>query len=695
MNELAYRFNPCRMIKYTTFLKKIGFKKPIFLLPLLIWLHFPTANAQDARKDSLEQVLNQRGLPSGERVFTLGRLAAHSYFNGEKEEADKLLDEALQLARTLEDKQYLARTLAIQAMQLRILGEPETSEEAIQSALKVLENTTNPSVKGYVWYAKGWLEGRSEQSTEAVESYIQALQFYNESSDPSDETVKSSIYSELYSIYGNWRDHENMEKYARLELDHARKSGNPDALASALYSLAHTLEDQYRNNATNKALLDSASHYYKSSVDLFTIEGDRMTISSQLPFNALGLANHYSEFYPLRYQDSAKWYLDIALKEGLKTEQYTVVAGAYGVMYEYAQRENRWDDAENYLNQAALYIQKEEMPDIATLARIMQSLSTVHERKGDYKTALDHYKKYLEYYETRFDNEKMALGKELEAKYESELKEQKLILLEEQVAHRKKLNLIYILLSVAIFIALIFLFVAYRQRSKTLIQQKRLHHMELDRIRQEHKISLLSAMIDGQEKERTRIARDLHDGLGGLLSGIKIELSGGVASTAISPEHTLISNTLNRIDQAVDELRRIARNMMPELLLKYGLDEAIKEHCQSLKRSGVNVTFQVFNYQNNLAKNKQVVVYRIAQELINNAVKYAQSNHILVELRQENNDLSLTVEDDGIGFNIDGARKTEGSGLANVESRVAFLNGQLNIDSVPGTGTTVVLNFPV
>lgn len=681
------------MIKHITMTKATNLFKLCWLLFFFIGSLSLKTNAQDTRKDSLEQVLSQSDLPAGERVVTLGRLAAHYYFNAEKEQADSLLNEALLLAGTLEDKQYLARTLAIQAMQLRILGETEMSEEAIQSALNVLKNTSNPSVKGYVWYAKGWLEVRNDQPTDAVKSYIEALKFYDLSSDPSDEAVRSSIYSGLYGIYGEWRDHENMEKYARLELEHARKSGNPDALAAALYSLAHTFEDQYRSNATNKALLDSAGSYYKASIAIFSKEGDRITVSSQLPFNALGLANHYSEFYPLHYLDSAKRYLDIALKEGLNTNQYTVVAGAYGVMYEYAQRENRWDDAENYLNQAAAYIQMDEMPDVATLARIMQSLATVYEQKGDYRKALEHYKKYLGYYETRFDNEKMTIGKELEAEYQSELKEQKLLLLEEQVAHRKKLNLIYILLSAAIFTTLVFLFVAYRQRSKTLTQQVRLHQMELDRIRQEHKISLLSAMIDGQEKERTRIARDLHDGLGGLLSGIKIELSGGVATAAISPEHALISNTLNRIDQAVDELRRIARNMMPELLLKYGLEEAIKEYCQSLKRSGVNITFQAFNYQNNLAKNRQVVVYRIAQELINNAVKYAKSEHILVELRQEENDLSLTVEDDGVGFDIEGARQTKGSGLASVESRVAFLNGQLNIDSLPGTGTTVVLNF--
>ena len=683
------------MTKHTPSLRNTGRSAAIAILFITIWFTPPVATAQDAKKDSLESVLNNPGLATGERVFTMGRLAAHYYFNGKKERADSLLDEALQLAHTLDDKQYLAKTQAIQAMQLRILGQPEAADEAILSALKALEQTKSASISGYVWYAKGWLEKRNDQPAEAVESYINALKFYDKSTDPADNTIKSSIYSELYSTYGDWGDYQNMEKYARLELAHARKSGSPDALASALYSLAHTFEDQYRNNATNQAMLDSASRYYRASVAIFDTAGDRMTIQSQRPFNALGMANLYSEFYPLSYQDSAKHYLDIALKEGLKTKQYTVVSGAYGVMYEYAQRENRWDDAENYLNQAALYIQKEEMPDIAVLARIMESLATVSERKGDYKAALQHYKKYLEYYKNRFDNEKMALTKALEAKYASEVKEQKLLFLEAQVAHRKNLNTIYMLLSVAIFIALVFVFVAYRQRSNALIQQKRLHDLELHRIGQEHKISLLSAMIDGQEKERTRIARDLHDGLGGLLSGIKIELSGGVINAGISPEHALISNALTRIDQAVNELRRIARNMMPELLLKYGLDEAIKEFCQSLKRSGVNITFQSFNYKNDLIKNKQVVAYRIAQELINNAVKYAQSHHILVELRQEEDNLSLTVEDDGVGFNTHHTQQTGGAGLANVEARVAFLNGRMTIDSVPGTGTTVELNFPV
>lgn len=664
------------------------------LLVLIVCLIPSLPQAQIAKKDSLEQILRQRDLPSDEKVFTLGRLATHYYFNNGNATADSLLNEALQLAGTLEDKQYLARTLALQAMQLRLQGDSSTNA-TLQSALDNLNESADPSIKGYVWYAKGWIEARDEQPAKAAESFITALQYYGNSGIPTDLITKSGILNELYSIYGMWKDLDNMEKYARMGLDNARKSGDAQALTTTLYSLGYTFEERYRENTKNKQSLDSAAYYYKQSVSSFIANESRISTRSQLPFNALGLANLYSEFYPLSYKDTAQSYLDIALEEGLKTKQYTVVASVYGILSEYAQREDRWGDAEHYLNQAAAYIKQEEIPDLATLIRIMESLAKIAEKKEDYQSALAYYKKYLTYYETRFDNEKMALGKELEVKYATELREQKLVMLEEQVAHRKKLNLIYILLSVTIFIALVFLFFAYRQRSKTLKQQQRLHQMELDNIKQEHKISLLSAMIDGQENERARIARDLHDGLGGLLSGIKIELSGGITLSATENTQKLIRNGLNRIDQAVDELRRISRNMMPEVLLRYGLDEALKEYSQSLKRSGVNITCQIFNYQNNLSKNKQVIVYRIAQELINNAIKYAESSHILVELRQGDDSLSLTVEDDGIGFDVQLARQKKGTGLQNIEARAVFLNGTLQINSTQEAGTSTVLNCPV
>jgi two-component system, NarL family, sensor kinase len=289
---------------------------------------------------------------------------------------------------------------------------------------------------------------------------------------------------------------------------------------------------------------------------------------------------------------------------------------------------------------------------------------------------------------------------ELEAEYQSSEKENRIMQLQhenerQEFALQKNRLLIslmvVIMLSLLVVAALSYLF--YRNGRKLLEQQRRLHEFEVERIKQEHKISLLSAMLEGQEKERTRLARDLHDGLGGLLSGIKLELSTVTPSQTTVHRQALIQNTLQRLDGAMDELRRIARSMMPEILIKYGLGEATVEYCRGLKKTGTdNIVCQVFNFQvADMEHTRQVVLYRIMQELVNNAIKHADASQILVLLQQTDNILFLTVEDDGKGFDAAAGNKLKGAGLANIEARVEFLGGKIDIQSEPGTGTAITI----
>jgi signal transduction histidine kinase len=288
---------------------------------------------------------------------------------------------------------------------------------------------------------------------------------------------------------------------------------------------------------------------------------------------------------------------------------------------------------------------------------------------------------------------------ELEAHYQSSEKENRIMQLQhenerQEFALQKNRLLIslmvVIMLSLLVVAALSYLF--YRNGRKLLEQQRQLHEFEVERIRQEHKISLLSAMLEGQEKERTRLARDLHDGLGGLLSGIKLELSTVTPSQTTVHRQSLIQNTLQRLDGAMDELRRIARSMMPEILIKYGLGEATIEYCRGLKKTGTdNIICQVFNFQADMEHTRQVVLYRIMQELVNNAVKHAEASQILVLLQQTDHTLFLTVEDDGKGFDTTAGNKLKGAGLANIEARVEFLGGKIDIQSEPGTGTAITI----
>lgn len=277
------------------------------------------------------------------------------------------------------------------------------------------------------------------------------------------------------------------------------------------------------------------------------------------------------------------------------------------------------------------------------------------------------------------------------ARYKTAQREQELKNLQQTAEYNNKLKKIYALTTLACFVVAILLFYAYRQRSRTLAQKQKLHRLELVKVKQEHRISMLSAMLDGQEQERTRLARDLHDGLGGLLSGVKIGLSGLTPLITVPAQQTIVANTLNHLDSAVDELRRIAKSMMPEVLLLYGLGEATKEYCAGLNKAGLPVNCQVYNYKNDMAHSRQVTLYRIMQELVNNAVKHAKARQILAQLQQRDNQLFLTVEDDGCGFDQTIMNDLKGAGHSNIQARVAMLNGKMNVETAKGTGTTFII----
>ena len=202
-------------------------------------------------------------------------------------------------------------------------------------------------------------------------------------------------------------------------------------------------------------------------------------------------------------------------------------------------------------------------------------------------------------------------------------------------------------------------------------------------------LKVTRAMLEGEERERRRIAQDLHDGLGGMLAGVKINLS-GLADGKQQPPHDLeLHKIIGQLDTSIGELRHIARNMMPETLLKYGLQTALKDLCEFYMRGNMRIVFQPFNIQASLPLALQINIYRIVQEIVANAVRHAQAQHIILQCSQNDPGFFITVEDDGIGFDQDELLDKKGMGLMNVRSRVDYMNGRLEVISAKGEGTTV------
>ncbi|MDF2189112.1 AraC family transcriptional regulator ligand-binding domain-containing protein [Paraflavitalea sp. CAU 1676] len=198
-------------------------------------------------------------------------------------------------------------------------------------------------------------------------------------------------------------------------------------------------------------------------------------------------------------------------------------------------------------------------------------------------------------------------------------------------------------------------------------------------------------IMNAEEKERSRIARDLHDGVCGTLAAVKMHLS-AVQAQYPGGESADFRQALQLLDQVSDEVRKTAHSLMPEVLQNYGLEEALKRYCQSLAPCcAATINYYSSGEPARFEKGFELATYRIAQELLHNAIRHAQAQNVLVQLSLDE-DMVLTIEDDGIGFRKE--QLSPGSGLDNLQQHVNSLGGAICWESNEGEGTSVTITFP-
>jgi two-component system NarL family sensor kinase len=280
---------------------------------------------------------------------------------------------------------------------------------------------------------------------------------------------------------------------------------------------------------------------------------------------------------------------------------------------------------------------------------------------------------------------------EYEKKYESGKKDEQILLQNAQLAKRKFFN--YILAGSVITLLLIsFLFYRnYQQKQK--LQEQRISELE-----KEKQLSAAQAVLKGEEQERTRLAKDLHDGLGGMMSGIKYSLQTMKRNQIMTPENQLaFERSMEMLDSSINEMRRVAHNMMPEALVKFGLDVALKDFCNDINTSGA----LVINCQSigvadaAIEQSTAITIYRIVQELVNNTMKHAAAKTAIVQITKTNDVIAITVEDDGKGFDPVILNASKGIGWTNIQSRISYLKGRSDVKSEPGKGTSVHIELSI
>ncbi|RYE56461.1 MAG: hypothetical protein EOP48_07975 [Sphingobacteriales bacterium] len=265
---------------------------------------------------------------------------------------------------------------------------------------------------------------------------------------------------------------------------------------------------------------------------------------------------------------------------------------------------------------------------------------------------------------------------------------------EKSIVMESKRLLINKVLSFAVAALLIVIYLAYNnfKRGRRLNrQQQEIQQQKIAELQTNKQLLTIEAMLNVQEEERSRIAKDLHDGIGSLLSGTKLSLLNVKEKLATSADDKMLfQKALSLLDITIADLRIVAQNLMPEALTKFGLEEALKDLCDRVQySSGINVVGIQLPHKRILDGTAQVYIYRIIQELVNNVVKHAAAKNIIVQMSVLEDRITMVVEDDGKGFDTASLKNNTGAGISNIMYRVQYFNGTIDISSSPGNGTSI------
>ncbi len=349
-----------------------------------------------------------------------------------------------------------------------------------------------------------------------------------------------------------------------------------------------------------------------------------------------------------------------------------------------------------------------------TIKTAHQGLAEAYQGIGDYKQSLLHYKAYQKWQDSVSSGDMKKSLSEWEVKYRTVEKDKKIIENELQINKQKealrKKNIWIIAISAGILLlaALLVIMYAFYRISQ---HKARLQAEQMNLLLQQQEIEQLKAIMTGEEKERERMARELHDGIGGMLAAVKMNLSamyekqddsdGNDENNSNDDNNNFTRSDKEKLKQVLDmlqdttsEVRKTAHNLLPDILTRHNLEDALLIYCEHINLSkAMRVEFQFHADTSSLDKSIELFLYRITQELLQNILKHARATNAWLMIKQMNNKLSIIVEDNGSGF--DPEATTQGYGLLNLRYRVKSLHGDINIQSVPNRGTTIHIEFDI
>ncbi len=520
----------------------------------------------------------------------------------------------------------------------------------------------------------GVLYQRKGEFINALENQQKALKIYEEIKYDYGLSYALNNIAILNFDIGN---NEEALKYNFRSAEIKKKIGDSLGLSGSFVNIANIY---FKKKEYQKAI-----EYNSNALELCRNTGDKEYISATLN----NLSSVYSKVNDLA---NALKCVDESYQLRKQLDDKKSMISCLVNMSHIYLKQNRQQICLDKLNEALLL--SKSVSALTEMQALYSAFTDYYESIGDYKKALESDKLQFVFHESVLNVDVNSKFAEMNAKYENEKSQKEIIeknlklkANDYELADQKTQRNI-LLISLIIFIFLSYLIYSrYRFKQKIELNTELMHQQELR----------TKAVIEAEENERTRIARELHDGLGQQLSAVKLNMSSLESSLEFEndDQRRMLQNALEIIDESVKEVRAVSHSMMPNALVKSGLKEAIKEFVNRLgKTDHLKFDLQISGLNERLNTTIETIVFRVLQEIVNNILKHSKATIVTIQIIKDIEELTIIVEDNGVGFDVNTA-KSDGIGLKNLQSRIEYLHGTVNIDSHLQKGTTIIIELPI
>ena len=587
-------------------------------------------------------------------------------------------ERSLRINDSLRIYDQLAHNYNLKGSLLLMKNDSYQAMDSFKKSLSLFKRTGDSANIVYAYNSLGMLHESQGNFDSSVYYYIQYVKLSEAAGR--EELVGIGLVN-LSNLSLKLEDYQKAKAYAMRSIELNRLHNRNDLVVFAYKNLGivHAKEKEY----------DESIRYFKLGTDL----AREIELNFELASIYINMGNMYEERMLF---DSAMENYEKAKEIGMALDNTSLITSSMINIGLIHQRRKDYGMALSIYDSCLFLL--EGSGNYYELSTVYHNMYKVYELMGDNKKALYFLSSYHAMHDSAVNLESTKAIAELTLKYERE-KDQARILayqnegLKKDVALEKRTRQrnSYMLGGAGTIVLFIFVFATYWQRIK---RQRMMTEHKIQQLEEEKKLLAARSIVEGQEEERKRIAKELHDGLGVLLSSAKMHFT---SIRDQSPEaRPMIDKATKLLEQASGDVRKISHNMMPGLLTKLGLYEAVEDLFEQVSEmEGINARVMIEGEQARLNENTEIMLYRIIQEMVNNALKHAEAGNIRLDMEIFPDKININFSDDGKGFILTDMEKSKSMGLKSIESRTNFMNGMVSLVSSPGKGTQYSISVPL